>query len=55
MREAFDSGKEYVAERDERDMRGQREGGSLEIPIVVLNEGVRITRECLETVVELGP
>ncbi|OBT48922.1 hypothetical protein VE00_00695 [Pseudogymnoascus sp. WSF 3629] len=38
-----------------RDRRGEREGGGLEIPEVVMKEGVRITRECLEMVVEVRP
>lgn len=45
----------YKAETDERDKRAEREVGGLEIPKVVMEEGVRITRECLEMVVEVRP
>lgn len=37
------------------DVKGRGEGGaSLALPKVVLDEGVRITRECLELVCEVG-
>ncbi|OBT77066.1 hypothetical protein VF21_02944 [Pseudogymnoascus sp. 05NY08] len=35
--------------------RREREGGGLEVPECVMREGVRITRECLEMVVEVRP
>lgn len=38
-----------------RDRRGEREGGGLEVPEAVVREGVRLTRECLEQVVEVEP
>ncbi|OBT66837.1 hypothetical protein VE03_04038 [Pseudogymnoascus sp. 23342-1-I1] len=49
---AEERGEAYV--RDVRDRRG-REGAGLEVPAVVMQEGVRITRECLEMVVEVRP
>lgn len=51
---AEERGEEFVGAGG-RDRRAGREGGGLEIPGVVLEEGVRITRECLETVVEVRP
>lgn len=39
---------------DRMDWRSLREVGSLELPQVVVEEGVRLTREALEQVVELG-
>lgn len=39
---------------DRNDWRSLRENGSLELPQSVVEEGVRLTREALEQVVELG-
>ena len=39
---------------DRNDWRSLRENGSLELPQGVIEEGVRLTREALEQVVELG-
>jgi hypothetical protein len=40
---------------DVLDLRGTREGGSLEVPRVVMEEGIRVTREALEQIVEVEP
>ena len=40
---------------DRNDWRRQREGGSLEVPKKIVQEGVRLTRESLEQVVEVTP
>ncbi|KFY00319.1 hypothetical protein O988_03357 [Pseudogymnoascus sp. VKM F-3808] len=54
-RQAEEKGEPVGVTKDKRDVRATREAGSLEIPAVVMQEGVRITRECLETVVEVRP
>jgi hypothetical protein len=48
-------GEMYEPVIEEGDERGRREGGSLEVPKRVVEEGVRVTRECLEAVVEVEP
>jgi hypothetical protein len=52
---AAEVGEQYRAVRDRKDHRGERDVGSLEIPAIVMDEGVRMTRECLEAVVEVEP
>jgi hypothetical protein len=54
-RQATEIGEQYKGARDRRDHRGERDVGSLEIPAIVMDEGVRMTRECLEAVVEVEP
>ncbi len=46
---------EYIGGLDRNDWRSLRETGSLELPKDVVDEGVRLTREALAEIVEVGP
>lgn len=48
-------GEQYKVVRDRKDQRVERDMGSLELPAIVMDEGVKMTRECLEAVVEVEP
>lgn len=45
---------EVLEERGQKRRMG-RDGGGLEVPRAVVEEGVKLTRECLEAVVEVEP
>jgi len=54
-RSAEELGQTYEPTPDPGDERRRRSVGSLEVPRRVVDEGVRVTRECLEAVVEVEP